>query len=190
MCFVAASRSRLIDVLRILHYITSQKFARANLLGGKAPNGGGLVVEGAAGHPRSRDGAGRSESRLASRRARRGENHDGEVRFPARPSLREFEVALPSLHFASAIFVSGIPGFERAICQVSLLHHHRHTPHCDSDIFYPRVLSVSGRWSCPRTKTRIDVKAISLFVIFSGASRHLAPVERRMVIESPSPPWL
>jgi len=174
MCFVAASRSRLIDVLRILHYITSQMFARANISGGKkAPNGGGLVVEGAAGHPRSRDGAGRSESRLASRRARRGENHDGEVRFPARPSLREFEVALPSLHFASAIFVSGIPGFERAICQVSLLHHHRHTPHCDSDIFYPRVLSVSGRWSCPRTKTRIVANTYFLFVIISWFSpRH------------------
>ena len=173
MCFVAASRSRLIDVLRILHYITSQMFARANKEKKKSPNRGDLDVEGAAGHPRSRDGAGRSESRLASRRARRGENHDGEVRFPARPSLRELEVALPSLHFASAIFVSGIPGFERAICQVSLLHHHRHTPHCDSDIFEPRVLSVSGRWSCPRTKTRIVANTIFLFVIISWFSpRH------------------
>ena len=152
MCFVAASRSRLIEMLRILHYITSQMFARANISGGKAPNRGGLVVEGAAGHPRSRDGVGRSESRLASRRARRGENHDGEVRFPARPSLRELEVALPSLHFASAIFVSGIPGFERAICQVSLLHHHRHTPHCDTEIPYSVVLSVSGRMELPKNQ--------------------------------------
>ena len=79
----------------------------------------------------------------------------------------------PFLHFTSAVFLSGIPGFERGISRLPLLHRHHHTPHRDSEIFKPRVLSVSGRWSCPRTKTRIDVNTIFLFVIISWFSpRH------------------
>ena len=106
MCFVAASRSRLIEMLRILHYITPCFCRNRRDLGDfwqktaqKAPNGGELDVEGAAGHPRSRDGAGRSERRLARSTAREVEKSDCEVRFSARPSLPELEVALPSLHF-------------------------------------------------------------------------------------------
>ena len=175
MCFVAASRSRLIEMLRILHYITPCFCRNRRDLGDfwqktaqKAPNGGELDVEGAAGHPRSRDGAGRSERRLARSTAREVEKSDCEVRFSARPSLPELEVALPSLHFTSAVFVSGIPGSERAICPVSLLHHHRYTPQFDTAILRTRILSVSGRWSCPKTIPRIDVNAIHLLFCVLG----------------------
>ena len=58
----------------------------------------------------------------------------------------------PFLHFTSAVFLSEIPGFERAIGQVSLLHHHRHTPHCDTEIPYSVVLSVSGRMELPKNQ--------------------------------------
>ena len=161
MCFVAASRSRLIEMLRILHYITPcfcrnrgdlrdfwQKTAQ------KAPNGGELDVEGAAGHPRSRDGAGRSERRLARSTAREVEKSDCEVRFSARPSLPELEVALPSLHFTSAVFVCGTPGSERAICRVSLFHSHNHTPHSDLAIRYVTCLFAAGRYSQSREQGR------------------------------------
>ena len=54
---------------------------------------------------RSRGGVGRFERGLVSRRAREAEKRDGEVRFPVRPSLRELELALPSLRFTSGVFL-------------------------------------------------------------------------------------
>ena len=47
------------------------------------------------------------ERGLVSRRAREAEERDGdgEVRFPVRPSLRELELALPSLRFTSGVFL-------------------------------------------------------------------------------------
>ena len=48
---------------------------------------------------------GRFERGLVSRRAREAEKRDGKVRFPVRPSLRELELALPSLRFAPGVFL-------------------------------------------------------------------------------------
>ena len=61
--------------------------------------------EGAPAALRSRGGVGRFERGLVSRRAREAEKRDGEVRFPVRPSLRELELALPSLRFTSGVFL-------------------------------------------------------------------------------------
>jgi hypothetical protein len=184
MCFVAASRSRLIEMLRILHYITPS-FCRNRAAGldfwqktaQKTMNGGELDVEGAAGHPRSRDGAGRSERRLARSTAREVEKSDREVRFSARPSLPELEVALPSRHSTSVVSSCGIPRSERGTSRLPLVHCHHHTPqfvHCTTRT---RVLSVSGRWSSPKTESRFDENTIHLLFCFLGRSRYVAPAE-------------
>ena len=135
----------------------------------KHPNRGELDVEGAAGHPRSRDGAGRSERRLARSTAREVEKSDCEVRFSARPSLPELEVALPSLHSTSVVCSCGIPRSERGISRLPLLHCHHHTPHSDTAIPYARVLSVSGRWSCPKPNPAHRRERDSPFLLYFGA---------------------
>jgi len=129
MCFVGFEKTLLREVTSTDHLVHASTPETTQLLGGeigrkgpnrkkrpkKYPNGGELDVEGAAGHPRSRDGAGRSERRLARSTAREVEKSDCEVRFSARPSLPELEVALPSLPIPPAVCSLGIPGFERAV---------------------------------------------------------------------------
>ena len=110
---------------------------------------------------------------MASRRARRGENHGGEVRFPARPSLRELEVALPSSIPRSPSLSLEYRGTNARYVKsryfiITVTHHIVTLKSLTVSFFLSQVA-----WSCPRTKTRIVANTISLFVIISWFSpRH------------------
>ena len=184
MCFVGFEKNLLGEVTSTDHLVpaSTPEIEPPGSISGrkqpkKHPNGGELDVEGAAGHPRSRDGAGRSERRLARSTAREVEKSDCEVRFSARPSLPELEVALPSRHSTSVVSSCVIPRSERGTSRLPLVHCHHHTPQFDTAIQNTRVLSVSGRWSSPKTKSRIDENTIHLLFCFLGRSRYVAPAE-------------
>ena len=143
----------------------------------KYPNGGELDVEGAAGHPRSRDGAGRSERRLARSTAREVEKSDREVRFSARPSLPELEVALPSHHATSVICSCGKPRSERGTSRLPLLHCHHHTPQFDSANRQPAFFLSQVAGAAQEPRARFATNAIHLLFCILGRSRYVEPAE-------------
>ena len=122
----------------------------------------------------------RLERRLISRRACEAEKRDSEVRFPARPSLRELEVPPPSLHFTSVVcsFISRLSNAVRPCLPppaasappphaIVLLCHP--APHCRC---------APGRWS--RLKTRTAHRREADFSLGAQLPAPTAPPTRRV----------